>query len=516
MPSKHLFFMKTFSQSAVLLLGLFLLQACQSEQTAEKTASETPKYDADWASLGKHNESPNWFKNAKFGIYFHWGLYSVPAYKTEWYPRFMHFEGNDINTYHSKTYGPIADFGYHDFAPLFKAEKFDAQAWAQLFKDAGAQFAGPVAEHHDGFSMWDSEITPWNTMDTGPKRDITGELEKAIKAQGMRFITTFHHAKNLQRSTEIGKQVELSHYPYLENIPPSSDDPDLQLLYGNIPAERWYREIWLGKLKEVTQKDHPDIVWFDYVLGDIPEEYRKEFVAFYLNEAEKNNQEVVLVRKQHDLPLSVSVEDLEQSRKNEIGTKTWMTDATISDGSWSYTQDLGVKPAIDILHILIDITSKNGVLLLNVSPKADGTIPDNQKEGILKMGVWLKKYGEAIYNTEAWYTFGEGPTKEPKGHFGNHSAFMKLKYSNQDIRYTSKDYTIYAIILGAPATQSEVVLSAFAKEKILDPLHIENVAFLGTDEKTQWHYDLEKGLVVNTPSTVLDEMATVIKIQISQ
>ena len=121
MPSKHLFFMKTFSQFAVLLLGLFLLQACQSEQTAEKTASETPKYDADWASLGKHNESPNWFKNAKFGIYFHWGLYSVPAYKTEWYPRFMHFEGNDINTYHSKTYGPIADFGYHDFAPLFKA-----------------------------------------------------------------------------------------------------------------------------------------------------------------------------------------------------------------------------------------------------------------------------------------------------------------------------------------------------------------------------------------------------------
>ncbi|MDA7712351.1 alpha-L-fucosidase [Flavobacteriaceae bacterium] len=225
---------------------------------------------------------------------------------------------------------------------------------------------------------------------------------------------------------------------------------------------------------------------------------------------------MVLVRKQHDLPLSVSVEDLEQSRKNEIGSKTWMTDATISDGSWSYTQDLGVKPAIDILHILIDITSKNGVLLLNVSPKADGTIPDNQKEGILKMGVWLKKYGEAIYNTEAWYTFGEGPTKEPKGHFGNHSAFMKLKYSNQDIRYTSKDYTIYAIILGAPATQSEVVLSAFAKEKILDPLHIENVAFLGTDEKTQWHYDLEKGLVVNTPSTVLDEMATVIKIQISQ
>ena len=503
---------------ATLLLTIFVIIISCAEPQESKTAIEADDlfYQEDWASLGKHNEAPQWFKDAKFGIYFHWGLYSVPAFKTEWYPRWMHFEGHEINKHHVETYGPLSEFGYHDFAPLFTAEKFDAAEWAQLFKDAGAQFAGPVAEHHDGYSMWDSDITPWNTMDTGPHRDITGELEKAIKAQGMRFITTFHHAKNLQRSTVLGNQVDLSHYPYFENMAPSSSDPDLQLLYGNIPAERWYSEIWLGKLKEVSQKYHPDIVWFDYVLGDIPEKYRKEFVAFFLNEAKKQDQEVVLIRKQHDLPSSVSLEDLEQSRKNEIGTKPWMTDATISDGSWSYTENLGVKQAVDILHMLIDIVSKNGVLLLNVSPKADGTIPNNQKAAILEIGTWLKKYGEAIYDTEAWYTFGEGPTKEPKGHFENHDAFMKLKYSNQDIRYTVKDYTIYALFLGAPEPESDLVLTAFAKENILDPLHIESVEFLGTTEEISWSFDEARGLVITTPSVPMDSLSTVIKIQVSQ
>ncbi|MFS4466681.1 alpha-L-fucosidase [Maribacter sp. 2210JD10-5] len=507
-------------------LGLFLASAvffysCGNEKNTTKEEvqdkkTETPEYTEDWASLGKHNESPEWFKDSKLGIYFHWGLYSVPAYKTEWYPRWMHFKDHDIYKHHVEKYGDPSEFGYHDFAPMFKAEKFNADAWAQLFKDAGAQFAGPVAEHHDGYSMWDSDITPWNTMDTGPKRDITGELEKAIKGKGMKFITAFHHAKNLQRSTTLGEQVDNSHFPYFKDMPPSSNDPDLQLMYGNIEPEKWYQDVWFGKMKEVIDKYHPDIMWFDYVLGDIPEKYRKEFAAYYLNDANNRDEEVVIVRKQHDLPLNMSVEDLEQARKNEIGTKTWMTDATISDGSWCYTEDLGVKPAQDVLHMLIDIVSKNGVLLLNVSPKADGTIPENQKEGLLKMGTWLKKYGEAIYGTEAWYTFGEGPTKEPEGHFENHEAFMKLTYSNKDIRYTTKDYDIYGIVLGATKPNSELVLESFAKEKILDAPSIESVSFLGSDEKIDWNYDEEKGLTLKTPSKVIDEMGTVIKVTISQ
>lgn len=498
---------------------LFLcLTGCIGSGEKKKDAEPIPvmAYTADWASLGHYNEAPQWFREAKFGIYFHWGLYSVPAFENEWYPRWMHFRDHEVFAHHKATYGDPSEFGYHDFAPMFKAENFDPDAWADLFRKAGARFAGPVAEHHDGYAMWDSEITPWNTMDTGPGRDITGELAAAIRRKGMKLITTFHHAKNLQRSTELGKENPLSHYPYFDSLPPSSTDPDLQLMYGNVEPEIWYREIWLGKLKEVIDKYSPDILWFDYVLGDIPESYRKEFAAYCFNRATEKDQEVVLVRKQNDLPLSLSIEDLEQSRKNVIGTRPWMTDATISDGSWCYTENLGVKPAKDLLHMLIDVVSKNGVLLLNISPMADGTIPDNQRRGLLEIGEWLDRYGEAIYGTEAWYTFGEGPTKEPAGHFENHDAFMKLEYTSDDIRYTTRDYYIYALVMGPVPAGRELLLTAFSKADILDVPTIEKVEFLGSDEKITWVYREESGLHLTAPPLNPNEMATVIRITVSQ
>ncbi|MGB5263226.1 MAG: alpha-L-fucosidase, partial [Lutimonas sp.] len=292
---------KYYNYSLLLLFYVSSFTYGQSN-TIESMDRVADPYTEDWASLGKHQEAPQWFKDAKLGIYFHWGLYSVPAFSSEWYPRNMHFKDHDVYKHHVEKYGEPSEFGYHDFAPMFKAEHFNPGEWADLFQKAGARFAGPVAEHHDGYSMWDSELTPWNVMDTGPHRDITGELEKAIKGKGMKFITAFHHAKNLQRSTELGVENPRSHYPYFEGIPPSSDDPELQYMYGNMDPEKWYDEIWLGKMKEVIGKYHPDIIWFDYVLGDIPEKYRKKFAAYYLNDATKRDQEVVVVRKQHDLP----------------------------------------------------------------------------------------------------------------------------------------------------------------------------------------------------------------------
>ena len=489
--------------SAVFSINL----GCNSKYSVKPA---TVEYEQDWASLGQHNEAPQWFRNAKLGIYFHWGVYSVPAFGSEWYPRNMHLEGHKVYQHHLENYGTPNEFGYHDFVPLFKAERFDAAEWAQLFKKAGARFAGPVAEHHDGFSMWASKISPWNVMDKGPKKDIMRELKTAIDDQGMKFITTFHHAKHLQRSKVLGEQDKLSHYPYYADMPPGSNDPELSMLYGNIPAEKWYKEVWLGKLKEVIDNYRPDIIWFDYVLDKIPEKYRKEFAAYYLNQA--GDQEVVIVRKQHDLPQSLSIEDLEQSRKKEIGTKAWMTDATISDGSWSYTENLGVKSATDVLHMLIDIVSKNGILLLNISPKADGTIPENQKEALLSMGDWLSRFGEAIYDTEAWHHFGEGPTAQPEGHFKNKNIFHKLKYTADDIRYTVKDYDIYAIFLGNPALEKEILLTSFSKEKLRDEVNITGIELLGSNEKVLWDYD-QNGLKVILPQTKQRHLATVLKIK---
>ena len=172
-------------------------------------------------SLAKHEAIPEWMQDAKMGIYFHWGVYAVPAYGDEWYPRRMHEKNGDFYQHHIDNYGDPADFGYHNFVPFFKAENFDPVEWADLFLDAGAKFAGPVAEHHDGFSMWDSDVTPWNAKDMGPKRDVLGELFKEFEKRGMKTIATFHHARNLQRYSEswkdeIGKNrgFSKSHYQF--------------------------------------------------------------------------------------------------------------------------------------------------------------------------------------------------------------------------------------------------------------------------------------------------------------
>jgi len=424
----------------------------------------------------------------------------------------MHFPGM-TNHYHTKHFGPPGEFGYHDFVPLFKAEYFDAEEWADLFKKAGARFAGPVAEHHDGYSMWDSDITPWNVMDKGPKRDILGELEKAIHTRDMKLVTTFHHARNLQRYADRPdeEKFSLSHYPLFEGMPPTFNDPKLNMLYGNMEEEKWLDEVWLGKLKEVIDKYHPDIIWFDSWLDQIPEEKHLEFCAYYLNEAVKRDQEVVIIRKQEDLPLSVSLNDLEKSRMNRIDSQSWMTDETLSKGSWCYTEGLRIKETKDILHVLIDIVSKNGVLMLNISPKADGTIPEDQKQVLLDIGEWLDKYGEAIYSTRPWFTFGEGPTKEPEGHFSQHQEFLKIVYTAEDIRYTTKENTVYAIILGWPDAKNEILFTAFKNQN----LEINEITLLGSDGKINWNLN-EAGLSVSLPYDKTNDMAIVYKIEVSK
>ena len=469
-------------------------------------------YTPDWESLSAHNQEPQWFQDAKFGIYFHWGVYSVPAYGSEWYPRDMHFPGK-TNDHHTQHYGSPGEFGYHDFVPMFKAEYFNADEWASLFKQAGARFAGPVAEHHDGFSMWDSDVTPWNVMDKGPKKDILGELASAIRDRDMKLVTTFHHARNLQRYAGHPDEKEFanSHYPLFEGMPPTTDDPELNMLYGNVEEDQWVEEVWLGKLKEVIDKYHPDIIWFDAWLDLIPETKQQEFCAYYLNKALENNQEVVIIRKQEDLPLSVSLNDLEKSRMNRIGEQSWMTDETISKGSWCYTEGLQIKETRDVLHVLIDIVSKNGVLMLNISPKADGTIPENQKEVLRDIGKWLDHYGEAIYDTRPWYTYGEGPTKEPEGHFKYHQEFLKIVYSPEDIRYTTKGNIIYAIILGWPDGKDEVSFTAFKGQD----LSINNISLLGSDQKINWIIN-ETGLQVSLVEEKVDDMAIVYKIEVSE
>jgi alpha-L-fucosidase len=408
----------------------------------------------------------------------------------------MHIKDRPEYKYHIETYGEPSEFGYHDFVPMFNAEKFDADEWAELFEQAGARFAGPVAEHHDGFSMWASWHTPWNAKDMGPKRDVTGELAAAIRKRGMRLITTFHHARNR------------TWYPRVQGWPTTSDDPKLQMLYGNMPAEKFNR-LWLAKVIEVVDRYRPDIIWFDSRMDLIPDKYRTEFLAHYFNKADEWGAEVVVTYKERCLPREIGVEDFEKGRQNRITDYVWLTDDTISLGSWCYTHDLKIKSTRYVLHVLIDIVSKNGQLLLNISPKADGTIPMDQRDVLLGIGEWLSKYGEAIYGSRPFVVFGEGPTRLKTG---GEYAREKLRYKPEDVRFTTKGNIVYAIQLGWPGAKHETLLESFSKKHRQESLKIKSVTMPGSDKKIAWSLR-EDGLVVTSPWSPPDNMAVVYKIE---
>ncbi len=496
-------------------------------------------YKSDWESLSKHNESPEWFRDAKFGIYFHWGPYSVPAYGNEHYPRTMygHISGKQpipkanreegvgvgFQTYrehefHKENFGQPKDFEYHDLIPLFKAPNFDPEKWADLFQLSGAKFAGPVAMHHDGYAMWDSKITPWNAAQTGPEIDVLGALAKAIRKRDMKLITTFHHAK-IGRYAEGSKEYRWHYYgreKYLQREAPErvgNDSEALQKLYGTMPWEE-FSGMWNDLLEEVIDNYQPDIIWFDSWLDRLPQQNRKDFAAYYLNQAKKWDKEVVITYKQKDMPQDVGVLDFEKGRMDQMTDYTWLTDGTISDGSWSttgswsYTEELDIKPSKTLLHILIDIVSKNGNFLLNISPTADGIIPEAQQKSLLEMGVWLRANGEAIYGTRPFVTYGEGPKRlQGSGHF----VAMTKPYDNENIRYTTKENTVYAIQMGWAGSQKEVLLTAFAKEK-LGKTEIQQISVLDSSEKITWKMT-EAGLQITTPFKASNKKALVFKIE---
>ena len=492
------------------LAAMAVLVGCSS------VPSGPGNYEANWDSLSAHEAAPEWFADAKLGIYFTWGVYTVPAYYNEWYPWHMYRnDGHPVEKHHRETYGDPRDFNYHDFVPMFKAEHFDAEDWAKLFKEAGAKFAGPCAQHHDGFALWKSEVNPWNSYDKGPKKDLTGELEKAIKGEGLKFITTFHHARNAQRYADKPEQWGgyNSHFKYDPAFATSSTDPELRKLYGNMPEDE-FNQYWFDQLKEVVDQYSPDIVWFDSWLNLIPESYRKEFAAYYLNEASKKGQDVVLAYKQNDLPKSVGVLDIEQGGKKDLSESIWLTDVTLSTKSWCYVEGQEYKPAALVLRNMIDVWSKNGIVLLNISPRADGVIPQAQRVILKAIGTWMAKHAEAVYGTRPFEVYGFGKSKAADGVFGGQSA--TVEYSAQDGRFLrSKDGKfLYLFMLGKPEVGSEIEIRKLAQHDFLPPQGIKRITVVGTDTEAEWHMGL-RNFFLKVPDAEMDDIATVFKFELN-
>jgi len=475
-------------------------------------------YKLSWNSLKTH-VTPTWFQDAKFGIYTHWGIYSVPACGPNgtWYPYNMYREGTPQYEHHVKIYGHLSKFGYKDFIPMFKAEKFDPDEWAELFKKAGAQFAGPVGEHHDGFSMWDSQVNEWNVAKMGPKRDVVGELERAIRKQDMRFMVALHHAANWWFFPHWKKDYDSSDSRYVglygpphnlewtKNMPEVKDRKNEWQLQDKPSKE--FLDKWLAKIREVIDKYQPDMLWFDFGLNFVQEHYKRESLAYYYNQAEEWGKDVVVTYKWHDLASGCGVVDLELGSFDQLTYHVWITDTTVDDGGgWSYLHDAKYKTATSLVHYLVDNVSKNGLMLLNVGPKPNGEIPEEAKEVLLEMGRWLEVNGEAIYGTTPWMVYGEGPTRMTKS--GMFSEKEEVQYAAEDIRFTVKDGTLYAICLGWPGDETTIKSMA---EKLYDS-EIKSVKMLGVDEVLPWKMTKE-GLKIKTPTRKPCEHAYVFKIE---
>lgn len=439
-----------------------------------------PQYQLTWESLQKH-PVPQWFADAKFGIYAHWGVYSVPAFDNEWYPHNMYIEDSKVYKHHVSTYGDPSKFGYKDFIPLFRAEKFDADQWADLYVRAGAKFAGPVAEHHDGFSMWGSEINRWNAADMGPRRDIVGELIAALRKRNLKVIASFHHAHNFQGY-------------YTEKEGWDTADPQYGDLYGKFKDPRLALERWLAKIGEVIDKYQPDQIWFDFGLGKIPDEYKRKMAVYYYNQEAAWGKDVIITRKHEDLPEGVGVLDIERAKMEKPASFLWQTDDSIAVNTWCYTNQIQLKTAEELIHELIDIVSKNGILLLNICPKEDGTIPADQQKLLLEIGDWLKVNGEALYGSRPWEIHGEGPNLFDPGRSFGEKEREQVRFTGQDVRFTTKNDAFYVICLGWP--MQELSLESL---QITDRGPEAKVTMLGYSGSLNYRMDLGRELTIQIP-----------------
>ena len=477
------------------------------------------RYKDDWDSL-KNIEVPDWYLNGKFGIFSHWGVYSVAAFGNEWYPRAMYTEGSKEFEHHVKTYGEHKKFGYKDLVPMFKAKKFDADEWLDLFARAGAKFYTPVAEHHDGFQMYKSDISCWNSFEKGPKRDVIGELKAAADKRDIRLGVSSHRFEHWwfmnggkKFDSDMSKNLKEGDL-YWPSMPEKDDDYDNKYPVTFMAPEykdlsRRFAEDWLIRCCELVDNYKPANFYFDWWIQVEPlKPYLKKFAAYYYNKSEEWGKIGIIHYKYDAMAFGSAVLDIERGQFGELKSYPWQTDTSIARNSWGYTENNNFKQPPEIIRDFVDIVSKNGCLLLNVGPKADGTICDEERKILLEIGDWLKINGEAIYNTRRFKVFGEGPTEVKEGHFTDSAEKI---FTGSDIRFTQNGGNLYAAVLNYPEN-GETNIKSLGKKSGVFYGYIKDVSVLGFDEKPEFDRTDEK-LAIKTKSVKSDK-PVVFKIKI--
>ncbi len=517
--------------TTIFLLGL---NACNNADNS--ISQDSPKYKPTFESLATH-PVPQWFDDAKFGIFIHWGVYAVPAYN-EWFLPMMSpkssfgrnlggppytaaqddlsdsvFKANiqeKANKFQRDNYG--VNFEYDEFIPMFKAENFNPDNWATLFKEAGAKYVVMTAKHGDEFALWPSKYDKRNSMSMGPQKDLLGEVSKSVKNAGLK----------------MGFYINTT-YSFWDERFPNKEWVD----YNN------------NCIKELVDMYHPSILWGDVLIAPVKNENgggplgddhfnSKQMLAYFYNHSQYPDE--VLTNDRWGLDTTQKDEhsnryimnspyegykkdikyrgallgDYATPERYNISQpdtdRKWETCDSMDPTSWGYnklTTDAEYMTSNQIIDYLADIVSKGGNLLLNIGPKSDGTIPDIMQSRLKDVGKWLSINGEAIYGSKPWKTFGQGPTQGFVGTRGG--ATNKYNFVSNDIRFTRKANTLYAIILGWPE-DDEVFLNLDSSPAI------QNITLLGgSSESLKWNINNGK-IQVKLPSDPISPFANTLKI----
>jgi alpha-L-fucosidase len=470
-------------------------------------ASETERverFEPTWESLGRY-ECPEWFRDAKFGIWSHWGPQAVPG-QGDWYARKMYIEGERAYEWHLANFGHPSKVGYKDIVPLWKAERFEPDALMERYVRAGAKYFVALAVHHDNFDLWNSKHHRWNAVEMGPRKDIVGLWAQAARRHGLKFGVSEHLERSynwFNTNKGADKQGPMAGVPYDGANPewvdfyfPPHDDTGFQYPKN---APEWWMQQWQARIVDLLDQHRPDLLYTD---GGVPfGRYGRELMAHFYNSGLAHHggrQEVVYNVKRRiggthgEFVDGTATENVERGTMTDIHPEPWQCDTTVAD--WFTSAHYKYKTAPEIIHLLCDVVSKNGNLLLNFTQYADGTLEPKAAEILDELAAWMPINGEAIFGTRPWTVFGEGPGQVAGGHFNEKNT----KFDARDVRYTRKGDDVFAILLGWPGAGRELDLRAFGGRAWSG--RIDRVQLLGHSEDLRFESTPE-ALRIRLPDT---------------
>jgi alpha-L-fucosidase len=496
--------------------GPAIAQRADPNATDDTRIAEGP-FQGNRASL-EHYEVPQWFRDAKFGIWAHWGPQSAIE-AGDWYARNMYIQGSDQYNYHIQRFGHPSTFGYKDTIPSWKADKFDPAHLMKLYKDAGAKYFMSMAVHHDNFDMWNSRHHHWNAVAVGPHKDIVGLWRDAARREGLKFGVSDHLWISYKWfSVNHGSDAEGPH----AGVPYDGADPRFRDLYIDsdqtwIDAEwnesgipMWWKREWFNRIKDVVDNYELDLLYTD---GPLPfEDYGYNMVAHLYNLSARRSggsvEAVYFSKRDQDSVKGTCVLDRERGVLSEISPRPWQTDTCI--GSWHYKLGQKYKTPKRVIDMLVDIVSRNGNLLLNFPLPASGELDLEEREILAGITEWMSVNGEAIFATRPWKISGEGTqSSEPSADGQRFNESQRHDLTAQDVRFTTKGSTLYVFVMGWP--DYRVRIKSLAQDSPLQIGKIVNVELLGDGGKLSWQQSNE-GLAILLPREAPSKYAVVFKV----